>query len=411
MNRMEILRSRILTSGCIAALVAGSLLSVANAAGAVGPPSPGSEHRSLVGVNLSLSPYAHGLNSPTAIASARDGRGRLFVAERTGAVRIVKSGRVYRKPYLNIRSKVGSGSGEQGLLGLAFSPGFRKDGKLLLTYTARDGALVLASVKAKKSGANTTPASSLKTILRVPHPGATNHNGGSLAFDNDGLLYLGTGDGGGGGDPWHNAQRLTSPLGKILRLNVRRSCGKQRYCVPPQNTYRGSASKSKRLVFAVGVRNPWRISVDPATGNLWVADVGQDKYEEVNVVDPAQRTINLGWSCREGNSTFNGGQCAGLAGYVGPRVTLCHMEAVPGCTPPLVGESVTGGFVYRGKAYPSLVGTYVFADFITGRIFGYRDGQTRQLASLGHVTSFGESDSRELFAVTYSGTLHRVRGS
>lgn len=409
MNRMTCAPTRVLVSVSVCALAAASLLFPEAATGAATTPAP--EQRSLAGVTVAVTAYARGLNSPTALTSARDGRGRLFVAERSGVVRIVKSGRLYRKPYLNIRSRVGSSSGEQGLLGLAFSPGFKKNGKLFLTYTARDGALILASVKAKKPGANTTPTSSLKTILRVPHPGATNHNGGSLAFGNDGLLYLGTGDGGRGGDPWHNAQRITSPLGKILRLNVNRSCGKQRYCVPSQNVYRGSASKSKRLVFAVGVRNPWRISVDPASGNIWVADVGQDKYEEVNVVNPAQRRINFGWSCREGNSNFNGGQCADLAGYVGPLVTLCHAEEVPGCTPPLVGESITGGYVYRGKAYLSLVGTYVFADFMTGRVFGYRDGQTKQLASLGYVTSFGESDSRELFAATYSGTIFRVRSS
>ena len=144
--------------------------------------------------------------------------------------------------------------------------------------------MILASAKAKKSSKNSVKKSTLKTILRVPHSFATNHNGGSLAFGTDGLLYFGTGDGGGGGDPQRTAQRLSSPLGKILRLDVSKSCGKKRYCVPSVNQYRTSKSKTKRLVFASGVRNPWRISVDSATGNLWVADVGQDAYEEVNVV-------------------------------------------------------------------------------------------------------------------------------
>ena len=364
--------------------------------------------RSLSGVALSVSPYVSGLNNPTALAAARDGRGRLFVAERAGVVRIVKSGRVYKKPYLNISSVAGSNGGEQGLLGLAFSPKFKTNGKFFVTYSARDGAVILASAKAKKSSKNSVKKSTLKTILRVPHSFATNHNGGSLAFGTDGLLYFGTGDGGGGGDPQRTAQRLSSPLGKILRLDVSKSCGKKRYCVPSVNQYRTSKSKTKRLVFASGVRNPWRISVDSATGNLWVADVGQDAYEEVNVVSTGARGVNFGWSCKEGNAGFNSSQCAGLAGYVAPVTTLCHTEAVSGCTPPFVGESIIGGYVYRGRTSPTLVGTYVFADFISGRVFGYQAGQTRQLATLGRITSFGESDSRELFAVTYGGTVYRV---
>lgn len=365
--------------------------------------------RSLSGVSVDVTTYASGFQSPTAVTSARDGRNRLFVAERAGVIRVVKSGKRYKTPYLNIKSKVGSNSGEQGLLGLAFSPSFKKNGKLFLTYTDKSGALVLASAKAKKPGRNKVPKSSVKTILKVPHPGQTNHNGGSLAFGNDGLLYLGTGDGGGAGDPRRRAQRLTSPLGKILRLNVSKGCGKKRYCVPAQNTYRNSTSATKRLVFARGVRNPWKISFDSATGNLWVADVGQGKYEEVNVVSQAQRLVNFGWSCKEGPAGYNSDQCGDLAGYVAPVATLCHEGEVAGCTAPFVGESIIGGYVYRGSVNPAMVGTYVFADFITGRLFGYRDGQTKQLASLGYVTSFGESDSRELFAVTYSGTLYSLR--
>lgn len=365
--------------------------------------------RSLTGVSAGVTSYVTGFKSPTAVTSARDGRGRLFVAERAGIVRIVKAGKRYRTPYLNIKSKVGSGSGEQGLLGIAFAPGFKKSGKFFVTYTDRSGALILASAKAKTPGRNKVPKASVKTVLKVPHPGQTNHNGGSLAFGNDGLLYLGTGDGGGAGDPRRRAQRLTSPLGKILRLDVGKSCGKKRYCVPTQNTYRKSSSATKRLVFARGVRNPWKISVDAATGNLWVADVGQGKYEEVNVVSAAQRLVNFGWSCKEGPAGFNSDQCGDLAGYVAPVATLCHEGEVSGCVPPLVGKSIIGGYVYRGSENAALVGTYVFADFVTGRVFAHRDGQTKQLASLGYVTSFGESDARELFAVTYSGTLYRVR--
>ena len=156
------------------------------------------------------------------------------------------------------------------------------------------------------------------------------------------------------------------------------------------------------------MRNPWRISVDSATGNLWVADVGQDKFEEVDVVSPAARNVNFGWSCKEANSGYNADQCGSLAGYVAPVATLCHEGEAPGCVPPFVGESIIGGYVYRGSLNPALRGTYVFADFISGKIFGYRSGELKKLASLGYITSFGESDSGELFAVTYSGSLYRL---
>mgnify|MGYP003552896108 FL=1 len=393
-----------------AALVAAGVVLVPTAASAqpvASVPAP----RALPGVALTVVPSVSGFDDPTAVASAHDGRGRLFVAERSGRIRIVKSGKVYKKAYLNLAGVIGSNGGEQGLLGLAFSPGFSKNGKLFVTYTARDGAVILASAKAKKASKNVVKKSTLKTILRVPHSFATNHNGGSLAFGTDGLLYFGTGDGGGSGDPQRTAQRLTSPLGKILRLNVATSCGNKRYCVPTANQFAKSKSKTKRLVFASGVRNPWRISIDSATGNLWVGDVGQDAFEEVNVVSTSARGVNFGWSCREANVTFNGSQCPGLAGYVAPVTTLCHPEAVSGCVPPFVGESIIGGYVYRGRTSPALVGTYIFADFMTGRIFGFQSGQTRQLASLGRITSFGESDSRELYAVTYGGTLYRIRSN
>ncbi len=392
----------------VAAFLATSMLVFVPTSAATNTADPVPTARSLAGVTASLNPYVAGFQSPTAVAAAQDGRGRLFVAERAGVIRVVKSGKRYKTPYLNIKSKVGSSSGEQGLLGLAFSPGFKRNGTLFVTYTAKNGALVLARAKAKKPGKNKVPKSSVKTVLTVPHPDATNHNGGSLAFGSDGLLYLGTGDGGGGGDPQRRAQRLTSPLGKILRLNVNKSCGKKRYCVPAKNTYRKAPSSTKRLVFANGLRNPWKISIDRATGNLWVADVGQGKYEEVNVVSPAQRTVNFGWSCKEGPAGFNNDQCGNLAGYVAPVATLCHEGEVAGCSAPLIGKSIIGGHVYRGRSNLSLVGAYVFADFITGRVFAYRDGQTRQLASLGYVTSFGESEEGELFAVTYSGTLYRL---
>jgi glucose/arabinose dehydrogenase len=345
-----------------------------------------------------------GLAAPVLVASAPDGSGRLYVVEKAGRIRTVSGGRI-TGTWLDIRGLVAD-SGERGLLGLAFPPGYASARYFYVTYTRSDGALVLARFRAPSAGAARVSASTRRTILVVPHPGYSNHNGGNIAFGRDGYLYLGTGDGGGGGDPSANAQDRRSLLGKLLRIDVRRACGTKAYCIPPGNPFAAS-STARKEIWLTGVRNPWRWSFD-TNGDLYVADVGQDRREEVTILRAgAQAGRNLGWSCREGNLVYRSSRCRTGTAYVAPALVLCHPAAAPsGCRR---GESITGGFVYRGGAYPDAAGLYVFADFVTGRMWGWRAGRWTPAAGLGGVTGFGLSDSRELFAVTIDGGLYRVR--
>jgi glucose/arabinose dehydrogenase len=346
-----------------------------------------------------------GFVSPVLVTSAKDGVNRMYVVEKAGRIRTVAGGRI-TGTYLDIRTLV-SDSGEQGLLGLAFAPDFQTSRYLWVTYTNASGALVLARFRAATAGARSVSPSTRFTVLTVPHPTYQNHNGGNIAFGPDGKLYLGTGDGGGGGDPFANSQNLQSLSGKILRIDVR--CGSAIYCRPSDNPYASSTNRNAQLVWMSGVRNPWRWSFD-TNGVIWVGDVGQDKYEEVTYLPRnLQKGANLGWSCWEARSKFNASRCSSSATYRFPQIVVCHPSVSGGCPAGRTGESMTGGFVYRGGQHPGARGTYVFADFITGKMWGYRagDGWTPAHA-LGQVTGFGLSDSREIYAVTYGGGLYKV---
>lgn len=346
-----------------------------------------------------------GFESPVLVTSANDNVNRLYVVEKAGRIRTVSGGTI-TGTYLDIRTIV-SDSGEQGLLGLAFAPDFATSRLFWVTYTNASGALVLARFQAATPAARSVSAATRRTVLTVPHPTYQNHNGGNIAFGPDGKLYLGTGDGGGGGDPFANGQNLGSLSGKILRIDVR--CGSATYCRPSDNPYAGSSNRNAQLVWMRGVRNPWRWSFD-TNGVIWVGDVGQDKYEEVTYLPRnLQKGANLGWSCWEARTRFNTARCSSSATYRLPQIVVCHPSVSGDCTAGRTGESMTGGFVYRGSAHPGARGTYVFADFITGKMWGYRagDGWTPAHA-LGQVTGFGLSDSREIYAVTYDGGLYKV---
>lgn len=348
---------------------------------------------------------ASGFVNPVLVTSANEGSDRLYVVEKAGRIRWVKYGRI-GGTYLDIRSLV-SDSGEQGLLGLAFAPDFRASRLLWVSYTNSSGALVVARFRAATATATSVSAASRVTVLTVPHPSYQNHNGGNIAFGPDGKLYIGTGDGGGGGDPSANGQDLTSLSGKILRIDVR--CGTAVYCRPSDNPYAGSTSRNAQLVWMRGLRNPWRWSFD-TNGVIWIGDVGQDKYEEVTYLPRnMQKGANLGWSCWEARSRFNPSRCSSTATYRFPQLVVCHPANAGDCPAGRTGESMTGGFVYRGTQYPAALGTYVFADFVTGKMWGYRagDGWTPSHA-LGNVTGFGLTDNREIYAVTYGGGLYKV---
>ena len=344
-----------------------------------------------------------GLSAPTQVTSAPDGTSRMFITQKnTGTVRVFHNGRLRAKPYLNIGSLISTDS-ERGLLSIAFAPNFRSNPRLFILYTRGDGDVVLARMRAKSATAGQVVAGSRRTLLVVEHSRYGNHNGGQLAFGPDGMLYVGIGDGGGGGDPLGSGQSRSTLRGKILRLDV--SCGKP-YCVPRSNPFAGK-TPGKGEIWLTGLRNPWRMSFDPATKALWIGDVGQDGFEEVNRIPAKPSQRNLGWSCREGRVVYNPSRCRSGVQYVDPKTVVRHPA----------GESITGGYVYRGSRYSRLMGgLYVFGDFVLRKVWVYAPGQGKvlQSARLGSSsyngpTSFGEDGSGEIWAVTYDGGLWRMR--
>lgn len=358
---------------------------------------------SSAAVSVRWARQATGLTQPTHVTSAPDGTGRLFVAEKRGTVRVFRKGRLLSRPFLDIRGRVRT-DGEAGLLSVAFSPRYRARPHVYVAYTTDGNDLRVARFTARSRTANRVRTSTGRTVITVKHPDRySNHFAGQLAFGPSGLLFVSTGDGGGSGDPRARSQNRRSLQGKILRLKVlgaRAACGRQ-YCVPPDNPYAGPVP-GRGEIWATGLRNAWRFSVDRATGDLWVGDVGQGAYEEIDRIPAGAAGRNLGWSCKEGFATYNASRCD-------PGVTYHDPVAVYGRG---YGTSITGGFVYRGARYASLLGgRYVAGDFGSGRVF-YLDGVRRRGAGrLPGVTSFGEGRNKELWAVTISGGLYEMRAS
>lgn len=344
-----------------------------------------------------------GLAAPTHVTSARDGTGRLFVSEKQGTVRIFRDGRLLDRPFLDIRDRVRD-EGEGGLLSIAFHPDYRGHPRLWAAFTTNGNDLRVVRFAARSSTANRVPATSGRRVITVQHPDQfSNHFGGQLAFDRSRMLLLSTGDGGGGGDPFNHSQDLDTLQGKLLRLKVLgagAACGRA-YCVPSDNPYAGSRP-GKGPIWASGLRNAWRFSVDPTTGDVWVADVGQGAFEEVNRIPAGQGGRNLGWSCKEGFATFDASRCRAGADYHDPVAAYGRDY----------GTSITGGFVYRGSRYADLLrGRYVGGDFGSGRTFYLDQTGIVSAGRLAGVTSFGEDAGRELWAVTLSGGLYRMRAS
>ena len=353
-------------------------------------------------VRLVWTPRTPVFDQPVAVTSARDGSNRLFVVEQTGRVKVIFP--TIAKPglYLDIHTRVQSG-GEQGLLGLAFSPTFRSDRWLWVAYTTADGRLRVARFT-QPSNVGYASTSTSVTVLDVPHPSNTNHNAGQLAFGRDGYLYIGTGDGGGAGDPNNNAQNLRSLSGKILRIDPRHWCGSLRYCIPSSNPYARSSS-ARHEVWAYGLRNPWRFSFDRANGNLYIGDVGQGAQEEVDKV-PYGHTgrRNFGWSCKEGSLIYNASRCSGIGPLYGPSAGYNHKSGF------MCGGAIIGGYVYRGSAYPFLQGLYVYGDYCYGQVYAW-NGTKANTVTVGFdgLAGFGEGDNGELWAVSVStGRLYQM---
>ena len=334
--------------------------------------------------------------NPVYLASP-PGDSRLFIVEQAGRIRIVKNGQALSEPFLDIADRVRSG-GEQGLLSVAFHPDYRTNGYFYVNFTDRSGDTRVERFKVSANPDVADPASS-KLVIGIDQPYA-NHNGGLVMFGPDGMLYVGMGDGGSGGDPHGNGQNRNALLGKILRLDV----SSEPYGIPVGNPRTGGRAE----IWAIGMRNPWRFAFDRQTGLLYVADVGQNEIEEIDVESATEPGLNYGWNIMEGDHCYRSSSCH-LEGLVMPKVTYNHSGGA--C-------SVTGGFVYRGRRIPSLAGHYFYSDscagwlksfrMMNGAVTDRRDWKTSE--NLGHVVSFGEDSSRELYILTEGGKVLRIVG-
>ncbi len=365
-------------------------------------------------LDLGLQPVATGLDGPVAIAAAGDRR--LFVAEQVGRVRIIAEGELQPEPFLDIEPLVGSG-GERGLLGLAFHPDYAQTGApgaglFWVNYTDRAGNTVIARYRVSATHPDRADPASAVILLTIAQPFA-NHNGGQIAFgppeglDGRRYLYIGMGDGGSGGDPQDNARNDATLLGKLLRVDPATEPVPvaPAYTIPADNPNPG-AGPALGTIWAKGLRNPWRFSFDSQTGELYIADVGQGRREEVNVVpagDPGGR--HFGWRTMEGRLCFDPPEGCDATGLTPPVFDYGHQNGR--C-------SVTGGYVYRGDRFPALAGRYIFGDFCTGEVFslsrnnggGWDD--ERLLASGPRILTFGESSDRELYLGAGDGVVYRV---
>ena len=335
-----------------------------------------------------------GLESPVDLANAADGSGRLFILEQSGAIKILDQESLLTTPFLDIRGRVGSESSEQGLLGLAFHPQYPQNGYFFVNYTNRGGDTVIARYQVSGADKNIAKPESEKIILTISQPFA-NHNGGMLAFGPDGYLYVATGDGGSGGDPQGNGQSLDTLLGKIMRLDIDQE---DSYTIPADNPFTDSSSPE---IWAYGLRNPWRFTFDSLTGDMYIGDVGQDQWEEIDFLTAGSPGgSNFGWNYFEGTHQFNGTPPNGSA-LVPPIVEYDHK----------FGCSVTGGVVYRGSQLSGFNGVYLYGDFCSGNVWGTLQNASGDWESallfenMGRISSFGEDETGEVYLVDYNGTV------
>ena len=347
---------------------------------------------------ITLERFAEVRGGPLAIAAPDDGTGRLFIASQAGQIWSVSAdGNVRPEPMLDLAPFIVSG-GEQGLLGLALHPDFPSDARAFVNYTGRDGDTLISSIALDPTNPDRFDVGSLRELLFIDQPYA-NHNGGGVLFGPDGFLYLALGDGGAGGDPHDNGQGLDTLLGKILRIDV--DADGREYAVPADNPFASTDGMDE--IWHYGLRNPWRLSFDRATGDLWIGDVGQNQWEEVDVARSGEGGLNFGWNRMEGAHCFQGDGCS-RDGLEPPVTEYDHSQ---GCT-------VIGGYVYRGEAFPIMTGTYLFADYCSGVVFAI-DSATDALvepAQVGRIdgspSAFGEDADGELYVATLGGSIYRL---
>jgi len=359
--------------GGVAVVLAAAVVSACGASGAPAEPTR---------TAYSLRPL-FSVAAPTHVASAPGDRTRVFVVEQAGRIRVVLRGRLLAKPFLDIRALISAG-GERGLLSVAFHPRYAQNRRFYVNYTDRNGHTRVVQYRANRAGTAGLPGTA-RRLLFVNQPYA-NHNGGQLAFGPDGRLYVGMGDGGSGGDPENRAQNMSTLLGKLVTLNV-------------------DAPRPRANIAALGLRNPWRFSFDRANGDLYIADVGQGDWEEIDYVPRSSPGLeNYGWDVYEGRARFENKQPNSAGRLVMPIEVYSHGE---GC-------SVTGGFVYRGTAIPGLRGRYIYGDYCSGNVWTLRvaGGRATEVRREGfripELSSFGEDASGELYATSLGGRVYKL---
>jgi glucose/arabinose dehydrogenase len=356
------------------------------------PTSPGDQEEAIA-----LSPLVtEGLENPVFLTQASDGSARIFVVEQPGRIRIVEQGILLPSPFLDLTDRILAG-GERGLLGLAFHPEFQQNSRFYVNYTRkRDGATVVAEYRCGPS--QNVSERDERILLVVPQPYA-NHNGGMIAFGRDGYLYLALGDGGAGGDPGNRAQNPQELLGKILRIDVDHG---DPYGIPSDNPFAQAGGRPE--IYALGFRNPWRFSFDRETGSLWVADVGQNKWEEIDLVVHGG---NYGWRVTEGLHCYSPALLCDNKNVVPPVLEYAHEKGR--C-------SIIGGYVYRGQAVSRIAGKYLYGDYCSGEIFALpkmHAGKTSRepqvvAKTLFRISSFGEDEAGELYVLDHGGGIYRI---
>ncbi|MDQ3191015.1 MAG: PQQ-dependent sugar dehydrogenase [Bacteroidota bacterium] len=358
----------------------------------------------IVKAQINILSLAKGFKEPTSIAHANDSR--LFIVEKVGRIAIIDTnGNVNSNYFLEIESRVKSSGGEQGLLGLAFHPNFSNNGYFYVNYTDNDDSTTVSRFKISGQNPSQADANSEIVLLKIHQP-FTNHNGGEIKFGPDGFLYIATGDGGGAGDPNNNAQNPLTMLGKILRIDVNQGAA---YGIPSSNPFVGT-SDTLDEIWALGLRNPWRFSFDRLNNDLWIADVGQNAWEEINMhTSQSAGGKNYGWPCYEGDEPFNTSGCAVPSKYVFPIFTYENTGFSGDC-------SVTGGYMYRGEKYSNLSEHYFYGDYCSGKIWSINNNAgTWQNQYYGefdlNISSFGEDAKGELYVADLNqGEIFKIEG-
>ena len=367
-----------------------------------GTPATGSRNAAYINpwAKVKLTPFESGFKLPVYLANAGDGSGRIFVVEKAGRIKVIKDGQTLEAPFLDIVHEVRSKDSECGLLSVAFHPRYKENGRFFVNYTDLEGDTIISEFHAAQDSDRTDSAGE-RIILKIKQP-ARNHNGGQIQFGPDGYLYIGMGDGGFFGDPSGNSQNMDTLLGKMLRIDVD---GGRPYRIPADNPFK-DISGARPEIWAYGLRNPWRFSFDSETGDMYIADVGEGRWEEVDFQPGGSRGgQNYGWNLLEGSYEFKLPDGYDTRGLTFPVVEYSHDE---GC-------SVTGGYVYRGKTSPGINGTYFFSDYCRGQLWGLRQktGDSWEWAEFLKtglsVSSFGEDEAGELYIIDFGkGDIYRI---